>query len=188
MSTTSTTTTATNETPKAVPTKDNGGKGKNHTWSQTLREVTVTIPVCPGARARDLKVEIKPNHLTVKYANGETLVDGELYKRVVVDDCCWQMEDTKEGKNVVVYLLKHNTMEWWSCVLKGEEEIDLTKVEPENANIKDLDPETRAQVEKMMYDQRQKELGLPTSEDRQKQALINKIIEKNPEWKDKFNS
>lgn len=185
---TSSTSTTTSETQKAVPSKDNGGKGKNHTWSQTLREVTLIIPVRPGVRARDLKVEIKPNHLTVKYANGETLVDGELYKRVVVDDCCWQMEDTKEGRNMVVYLLKHNTMEWWSCVLKGEEEIDLTKVEPENANMKDLDPETRAQVEKMMYDQRQKELGLPTSEDRQKQALINKIIEKNPEWKDKFNT
>ena len=45
---------------------------------------------------------------------------------------------------------------WWKSVIKGDREIDTTQVEPENSQLSDLDPETRASVEKMMMEMQQK--------------------------------
>lgn len=105
-------------------------------------------------------------------------MDGLLFKKVKVDDSFWTLED---GNRICVYLQKENQMEWWKTIIQGDAEIDTKKVQPENSKLADLDSDTRQTVEKMMFDQKQKALGLPTSDDIQKQDVLKKFMAQHPE-------
>ncbi|KAL6345548.1 hypothetical protein AAG906_017275 [Vitis piasezkii] len=152
---------------------------EKYSWMQTLQEVTVTVPVPPGTKSRFIVCDIKKNHLKVGLKGHPPIIDvRELSKPIKPDDCFWSLEDQK---SVSILLTKHNQMEWWKSLVKGDPEIDTQKVEPENSKLSDLDPETRQTVEKMMFDQRQETMGLPTSDEMQKQEILKKFMSEHPE-------
>uniref|UniRef100_A0A453R733 CS domain-containing protein n=1 Tax=Aegilops tauschii subsp. strangulata TaxID=200361 RepID=A0A453R733_AEGTS len=157
----------------AEPNAGNGLDMEKYSWTQQLPEVNVNVPVPEGTKSRFVVCEIKKDHLKVGLKGQPPIIDGELHKPVKVDDCFWSIED---GKALSILLTKHNQMEWWKSVIKGDPEVDTQKVEPETSKLSDLDPETRQTVEKMMFDQRQKQMGLPTSDEMQKQDMLKKFM------------
>ncbi|XP_020212258.1 protein BOBBER 1 [Cajanus cajan] len=166
------------ETASKVPNKGNGMDLEGYSWTQTLQEVNVNVPVPKGTKSRFVICEIKKNHLKVGLKGQPPIIEGELYRSVKPDDCYWSIEDQSA---LSILLTKHDQMEWWKCLVKGDPEIDTQKVEPENSKLSDLDPETRQTVEKMMFDQRQKSMGLPTSDELQKQEILKKFMSEHPE-------
>ena len=121
---------------------------------------------------------ITPSSVRIGMKGSEAILDGKLHERVKVDDSTWTLVD---GKTIHVYLEKLDGMKWWSCVVQGEPEIDTRKIVPENSKLSDLNGDVRQTVEKMMYDQRMKAMGLPTSEEKQKLDFLDKFKQQHPE-------
>ena len=101
-----------------------------------------------------------------------------MQSKIDVEDSMWTLED---GKTVHVSFEKVDQMKWWSGVVKGDAEIETKRIVPENSKLSDLDGDTRQTVEKMMYDQRQKQMGLPTSEQSQQHDMFEKFKSSHPE-------
>ncbi|KAJ3053148.1 hypothetical protein HK097_004950 [Rhizophlyctis rosea] len=147
-------------------------------WKQTLQDVDITVPVKKGTKGRDLNIVIKIKNIKVGYKNQEPIFEGELCESVKPEESTWLIENNEE---ILIHLEKVNQMEWWKNVVTHHPAIDTKKIVPENSKLSDLDGETRSMVEKMMFDQRQKAMGLPTSEEQQKQEMLKKFQAAHPE-------
>lgn len=162
---------------KQDPSPGNGGVGPNYSWTQTLGELTLVVPVKEGIQTKQVALDVKGQHLRLGLRGEEPILDGTLHAAIV--DQIWQLD--REESTIEVTLEKQDRMNWWGCVFEGHPEIDIAKVEPDNSKLDDLDGETRGMVEKMMYDQRQKAAGKPTSDEQQKMKMFEQFKKQHPE-------
>ncbi|KAF8055664.1 BOB1 [Scenedesmus sp. PABB004] len=161
-------------------TEPNDGRGADlgrYSWTQTLGEVAVCVPVGREVKAKQLHVDMRRQALRVGVRGQPPILDGALAEGIKPDDCMWNLADGV----VELTLTKAEGMHWWSRVMADDPAIDVQAVEPESSKLTDLDPETRQTVEKMMFDQRQKALGLPTSEELNKQEMLKRFMAAHPE-------
>ncbi|EME88134.1 uncharacterized protein MYCFIDRAFT_148756 [Pseudocercospora fijiensis CIRAD86] len=150
-------------------------------WTQTIGDLDLTAIVPANIKGKDLDVKITKTSLKAGIKGQEPIIDGTLPHAIVVDDSTWTLESVKTGKELSIHLDKQNKMEWWAHVVTSAPKIDTSKITPENSKLSDLDGETRSMVEKMMYDQRQKEAGKPTSDEQKKLDMLKKFQEQHPE-------
>ncbi|KAH8693836.1 HSP20-like chaperone [Talaromyces proteolyticus] len=150
-------------------------------WTQTIADADVTITVPATIKGRDLDVVLTKTKIKVALKGQPAIIEGEFPHPVRIDDSTWTLETTRTGKEIAVHLDKVNKMEWWPHIVTSAPKIDVTKITPENSSLSDLDGSTRAMVEKMMFDQRQKEIGKPTSDEQRKMDMLKKFQDEHPE-------
>ena len=160
------------------PPKGNGGDCGRYWWTQTLSTVDVHVPVKPGVKARDITCDIGLDSIKVGLRGEPLIINGKLFQRIKPDDSTWTLVD---NKTVHISFDKHDAMRWWECVVIGDAKIDTKKIVPENSKLGDLDGETRGMVEKMMFDQQQKQRGLPTSDELKQHDILEKFKRQHPE-------
>jgi hypothetical protein len=145
--------------------------------------VTAFVKLPEGTKANMLEVKLGINEVKVnlKGKSAEPILEGKWNKKINPSESFWSVERDGAKSTLSLTLEKHEGRNWWNCLVQGDIEIDTQKVEPENSKLSDLDGETRATVEKMMFDQQQKQKGLPTSEEMDKQAKLKAFMDAHPE-------
>ena len=154
---------------KQVP-EGNGGVTPRYRWTQTIDEASVVVAVPEGTRGKDLAVTLKAASVSVRFkTKGETagderqppppILEGDLTERIYPDESTW----TLEGGALLLTLDKVKKT-WWDAVLKGDDKIDTSLIDSKR-KIAEYDESTQGAIRKIIFDQNQEQLGLPTSDE-----------------------
>jgi N-terminal conserved domain of Nudc./CS domain len=167
---------ATNSSNSKWGSSLNGNDLGEYKWSQNLPQIELFVKSeFSPIKGKDVSVDLTGDKfsLTIK---GKSIIEGNLHAKV--KDFTWTVEDSYL---VHVILDKQDQMKWWKFFVTSENEIDTQKIQPENSKLSDLDGETRTMVEKMMFDQQQKQKGLPTSDQLKQAEVFEKFKKAHPE-------
>lgn len=133
---------------------DNGSILEKYSWTQTAYDLTIIVSLNDDISSKDeIKVDVTNQEVNIYIKEEKYLENNTLSFDVIVEKTFWYKDD----KNLIIELEKAKKHEWWRSVFIGDEEIDTSKVVPPTESVNDLDSETRATIDKMLYDQRKKE-------------------------------
>ena len=153
--------------------------------SSQSSQASSTIPSSLTLRSKDVNIVLKPSSVKVNLFN-QLYLEGNFPAKIKSEDSLWTIEESSrnDGKKLskdkkkkisscLVITFEKVIKTWWECALVGDEEIDTNQVNS-TRNISEYDEETQGQIRKIMFDQRQKELGLATSDEIQMQEILQK--------------
>jgi len=172
------------EKDKGPPPKGNGGETDRYVWTQTLDEAKLMIAFDGKYKGRDFNVSLTPTHLTVGIKGEEPIIKNqEWFEAINSEESNWILEPTSDGGKLFQISIQKwsDRNSWWASALKGDAKIDTGKIQPETSKVSDLDGEMKGTVDKMMFDMRQKQMGLPSSDELGKQDKIKDFMKAHPE-------
>ncbi|KAK7113456.1 nudC domain-containing protein 3-like [Littorina saxatilis] len=154
------------------PESYNGAVRDNYSWSQSITDTDVRVMVPKTVlKGKDVQVDISKKRLSVRYRNAsggwEEVLNGDLTWEVRADECMWTLSP---GQHVHINLEKKDER-WWEAVLVDEPKINTRKIDC-SRSITDLDDEAQAKIEEMMYNERQKRMGLPQSHEQKTMDML----------------
>ena len=169
---------------KQIPVGNGGsstGTEFTYKWTQTIQELSLAIPIAEGTRGKDLKVDMKFNKVKVAYKSDpdKVLIQGDLGGTIQADESTWSLEG-----DALLFVFEKKEQTWWESVLKDcieKERIDTNMVDSRR-KISEYDASTQGMLRKIIFDERQKKLGLPCSDE----ILIRDDLTKQGEDPDEY--
>ena len=109
----------------------NGGSTDLYTWTQTLEEVQIYIPVENTLKGKDCKIELHTKNIKIIIKN-ILYFEGELCNKINSEDSLWTLETSQSQKHLHLTLEKWKTeWTWWNCICINHPSIDTSKINPE---------------------------------------------------------
>ncbi|CAG5134483.1 unnamed protein product [Candidula unifasciata] len=159
---------------QANPMTYNGADRDAYCWSQTITETDLRVKVPKSVvKGKQVKVDIQKKHIRVSALTDDgswsNLVDGDLSWEVNTEESMWTLIP---GEFVHINLEKKQER-WWEHVFVDEPKINTRKIDCSRP-MTDLDDEAQAKIEEMLFNQRQKQLGLPQSHEAKTHDMLRK--------------
>jgi hypothetical protein len=159
----------------------NGGRTRNYTWVQNqVEHFEMYIPIDSDIRGNQIKIDYSSKNMTVKI-KGETIITGDLYAPINSDSFIWTLDEVKGKKVISITFEKLYRMQWWDHVIKGDELLTLSTVNPDPSKLSDLDADMRPEIEKMMIENSMKMQNKPYHKEPKTNDLLQKFMKEHPE-------
>ncbi|CAF0719294.1 unnamed protein product [Adineta ricciae] len=167
------------ETPEALeqkgfqsrPETHNGAERDLYSWTQTIGDIDVRVKIPQTIKkGKEVKVTLAKQHVKIDLiepTGARTIINSDLPWPIRAEESTWSLVP---GEHIHISMEK--AMErWWENFLVDEKKINLKHILPEKS-MEDLNQEEQMKIHQMMYDQRQKAMGLPTSEEQKYQDIM----------------
>eukprot|EP00658_Telonema_sp_P-2_P021149 TRINITY_DN18403_c0_g1_i2.p1 TRINITY_DN18403_c0_g1~~TRINITY_DN18403_c0_g1_i2.p1 ORF type:complete len:209 (-),score=69.35 TRINITY_DN18403_c0_g1_i2:153-779(-) len=131
--------------PTAQECDNYGGTTDRYVWMQTDDEVEIRFNVKDGVKTKDVDWSLRSDHIKL-VVQGQKMVEGKLFKTVVVDDSIWTFDTSDDGKKVLVWTLqkkeKTEGRSHWKYIAEGEPSIDTSRFGSAVSTVDANDPES----------------------------------------------